>query len=100
MEFIVSMTGMHANCGNEGHPEDQLESLSVSSTLSVGKSLLGSFLTRISKKHHMLPTYIFTPLLGLLLGNSIMELKASEDLWCPVRSAIQNKVNSDTSPNI
>lgn len=73
----MCMTGMHVNCFNEGHPVEQQDSIFVSSTLSVGKLWLGSFLTRISKKHHMLPTYILTPLSGLPVGNSIIELKVS-----------------------
>lgn len=88
----VSVTGMHINCDNEGHPEEQLESSSVSSTLSVGKLLLGVFPNRTSEKHHMLPTYILTPLSGLPLCSSITEardLQKSEIL-----RGLQSKISS------
>lgn len=41
----VPVSGMHINCGNEGHPEEQLESSSVSPTDFVGKMLPGGKLT-------------------------------------------------------
>lgn len=40
---------MHINCGNEGHPEEQLESSSVSTTYLVGKLLPGGNLTKSQK---------------------------------------------------
>lgn len=43
------VSGTHVNCGNEGHPEEQLESFSVSTTLPVGKIVPGVFLTRTPK---------------------------------------------------
>lgn len=43
------MSGTHVNCGNEGHPEEQLESFSVSTTLPVGEFVPGVFLTRTPK---------------------------------------------------
>lgn len=45
----VPVSGMHINCGNEGHSEEQLESFSVSTTLLVGKLLPGVNLTKTRK---------------------------------------------------
>lgn len=52
----VPMSGMHVNCGNEGHPKEQLESFSVSKTLPVGKLLPGVNLTRTQKNTICSPT--------------------------------------------
>lgn len=45
----VPVSGMHINCGNEGHPEEQLESSAVSTTDLVGKLPPGGNLTRPQK---------------------------------------------------
>lgn len=45
----MPVSGMHINCGNEGHPEEQLESSSVSTTYLVGKLLPGGNLTKPQK---------------------------------------------------
>lgn len=49
LHYSVLVSGMHVNCDNEGHLEEQLESLSEFTVLPVGKSLPGVNLTRISK---------------------------------------------------
>lgn len=87
----VSVTGMHINCDNEGHPEEQLESSSVSSTLSVGKLVLGVFPHRTSDKHHMLPTYTLTPLSGLPLCSSIMEARDIQK--CEILRGLKSKIS-------
>lgn len=45
----VPVSGMRINCGNEGHPEELLESSSVSTTDLVGKLLPVGNLTRPQK---------------------------------------------------
>ena len=42
----VSVSGMHINCGNEGHQEEQLESFSVSTKVLIGRLMPGVGLTR------------------------------------------------------
>lgn len=67
----VPVSGMHVNCGNEGHPEKQLESFSVSTTVPVGEVGARQEPHQDMEKHHMLPTHRLTPFLGLALRNSI-----------------------------
>lgn len=47
--LVWPVSGMHVNCGNKGHPEEQLEYFSVSITLPVGKLLPGINITRTPK---------------------------------------------------
>ena len=84
----VSLSGMHINCDNEGHPEEQLESYFVSSTLSVGKLLPSVCLTRTSENTICSPP---TPShLSLACYWEIQsETKAVEVVWDTVRSDVQ-----------
>lgn len=89
----VPMSGMHVNCGNEGHPEEQLESFSVSTTLPIGKLLPGMNLTRTPKNTICSPPT--TSHLSQGCHWEITEPVAMQNMWDTMRSAVQTKTKWD-----
>lgn len=91
----VPVSGMHVNCGNEGHLEEQLESSSASTTLPVGKFLPGVNLTRTPQNTIWSPPTTLHLMQGCCWDIQIHIHRALSNIWNIMRSAVQINIKLD-----